>query len=199
VLPLQDVIPPRTTPIVTLTFIAIHAAVWAAAYAAGDWAVAGAITRDNVAPFLVNLLFLWLFGENVEDRLGRARFVALYVLCGALTVVPLASHDVALVPLIGTSGGTTGVLGAYFVLFPRSLILTLVPLPSVLVEVPAVSFLGVWVVVQVLSLLTSGLEIGMTVWVERVVAAHAAGFVAGAVLCMAMRRPERARVEWWGP
>ena len=135
--------------------------------------------------FLGNMLFLWIFGDNVEDRLGRWTFVAFYAVCG-LAAAMLQVHLLprAGVPMIGASGAIAGVLGAYLVLFPRSRVLTAVPVFFFLhvIEVPAVLFLGVWFLLQFLS---AGLEAtrgaadaagGVAWW------AHVGGFAAGALL-----------------
>ena len=92
--------------------------------------------------FLGNMLFLWIFGDNVEDRLGHARFVVFYLLCGAAAVVAhVFMNPVSMIPTIGASGAIAGVMGAYFVLYPHSRVLALVPLFIVweIIEVPAIS------------------------------------------------------------
>jgi membrane associated rhomboid family serine protease len=151
--------------------------------------------------FLGNMLFLWIFGDNVEDRMGHGRFLVFYLLCGAVAAAAhLASDPASPVPTIGASGAVAGVMGAYFVLYPQSRILTLVPifLFIQIVEIPAIIFLGLWFVLQLFSGLGSVLSTargdavgGIAFW------AHVAGFAAGALLVLAFRRPERTRVEWW--
>ena len=79
--------------------------------------------------FLGNMLYLWIFGDNVEDRLGHVRFLVFYLLCGVAAALGARLIDPSSkIPMIGASGAIAGVLGAYFVLFPRSRVLTLVPL-----------------------------------------------------------------------
>ena len=128
-----------------------------------------------------NMLYLYVFGDNIEDRLGHFGYLIFYVLCGitsALTQV-FFSQD-SLVPVIGASGAIAGVLGAYFLLYPRARILTMIPLVIFfpVVELSAFFFLGFWFMMQFLqAALASGTELsgGVALW------AHAGGFVAGAV------------------
>jgi membrane associated rhomboid family serine protease len=147
-----------------------------------------------------NMLYLWIFGDNVEDRMGRGRFLAFYLLCG--TAAALAQTWMvpsSQVPMVGASGAIAGVMGAYFVMYPRSRIVTLIPIFVFiqLIEVPAVVFLGIWFLMQFVSGVGSalspeaGITGGVAFW------AHVAGFVAGVVAVHVFRRPERQRVEWW--
>ena len=144
---------------------------------------------------LGNMLYLHIFGDNVEDMLGRGRFLAVYLLCGAasfLAQILFQSHS--MVPNVGASGAIAGVLGAYFVLFPRARVLTLVPLFIFfpVVEIPAFVFLGLWFVIQFLSgaasLATTGPLAGGVAWW-----AHIGGFVAGIVLLLILRPRGAAR------
>jgi membrane associated rhomboid family serine protease len=151
--------------------------------------------HTTAAQLIVNMVYLWIFGENVEDRLGRGRFLLFYVL-GVLGT-GMARAFVALepdVPLLGAAGGVGALLGAYFVLFPRSRVLLLVPLPLKLVEAPAFVLLGFWLSLQ------------LAIWIKLAVP-QSAGTAAitllfslglGAVLCLLLRRKERLRVDWWG-
>ena len=148
-----------------------------------------------------NMLFLWIFGDNVEDRMGHGRFVAFYLLCGAAAALAqTAMSPDSVVPMVGASGAVAGVMGAYFVLYPHSRIVTLVPLFVFfhVMEVPALVFLGLWFVLQFVSgvgsiaAATGGEPAGgIAFW------AHVAGFVAGVSGVLVFRRPERQRVEWW--
>src|SRR5215207_11429577 len=142
--PISDVIPSRTRPVVTISLIALNALaflyelqlsdrqlqVFAYAYgvvpAVFSWSdvLSSMFLHDGWMHFLGNMLYLWIFGDNVEDRLGHGRFVAFYLLCG--TVASLAhvmSEPGSLIPTIGASGAVAGVMGAYFVLYPHSRIL----------------------------------------------------------------------------
>jgi membrane associated rhomboid family serine protease len=148
-----------------------------------------------------NMLFLWIFGDNVEDRMGHGRFIVFYLLCGAAAAfAQTAISPDSLVPMVGASGAVAGVMGAYFVLYPRSRIVTLVPLFIFMhvMEVPAIVFLGLWFLLQFVSgvgsiaAATGGEPAGgIAFW------AHVAGFVAGVSGVIVFKRPERQRVEWW--
>jgi len=101
-----------------------------------------------------NMLFLWIFGDNVEDVFGHAKFLAFYIGTGLVaTLVHVLSDVSSITPMIGASGAVAGVLGAYFLLFPRANVLTLVFLFVfvTLARIPAVIFLGLWFLFQVLS------------------------------------------------
>jgi membrane associated rhomboid family serine protease len=157
--------------------------------------------HGGVLHFGGNMLFLWIFGDNVEDRMGHGRFVAFYLLCGAAAALAqTAMSPDSVVPMVGASGAVAGVMGAYFVLYPHSRIVTLVPLFVFfhVMEVPALVFLGLWFVLQFVSgvgsiaAATGGEPAGgIAFW------AHVAGFVAGVSGVLVFRRPERQRVEWW--
>jgi membrane associated rhomboid family serine protease len=131
---------------------------------------------------LGNMLYLWIFGDNVEDRLGHVKYFLFYLACGWLATMAHGWSDVtSLVPSVGASGAIAGVLGAYLVLFPKARVLTLVPLGfySHLRELPALIVLGMWFVLQFFSGVASvGLrqQGGVAWW------AHIGGFVAGMVL-----------------
>ena len=164
-LPVTDIIPTRTVPGVTLTLIAASTAFWVF------------MLRGNLSIIAFHALYLWLFGRTVEDRLGHVRFAVLFVACAAVAWTASSAYD-------AVAGGITGVIGAYFLMYPQSAILVLVPLPVLLVEIPALIFAGLWLLLEVIT---------APVWPQT------ASLVAGAVLCLAMKRPERARVEWWSP
>jgi membrane associated rhomboid family serine protease len=217
--PLRDVIPSRTTPIVTIAFIVVNALVFLyevtldpgdlerfirayglvpAAFSATS-VVTSMFMHGGWAHMLGNNLYLWIFGDNVEDRLGHARFTAFYLLCGvAAALAQTATNTSSAIPMVGASGAIAGIMGAYFLLFPHSRVLTLLPFPFLdVVEVPAIYFLGVWFLLQLVSGVGSlgartTQEIGgIAFW------AHAAGFAAGFLLVLVFRKPERQRVEWW--
>ena len=130
---------------------------------------------------LGNLWTLWIFGDNVEDRLGKIRFVFFYFLCGiAANLTQTLVDPASAVPTIGASGAISGVLGSYLAFFPRARILTLIPLFLLfpIIEIPAVFFLVLWFIFQLqsgaLALFTAGT--GIAWW------AHIGGFVAGFAL-----------------
>jgi len=146
-----------------------------------------------------NLWFLWVFGNNVEDAMGHARFLFFYLLCGlAAAALQVASQPASLVPMVGASGAIGGVMGAYIVLYPRVRVHMLFILGFFVttVAVPALWMLGYWLLLQVLG---GALSIGSTgggtaFW------AHVGGFVAGAVLVFAFRNPrllERHPCHGW--
>lgn len=129
---------------------------------------------------LGNMLFLWIFGNNVEDRLGRVRYLMFYLLCGVIAVFANALPDVnSNVPMIGASGAIAGILGAYLVLYPHARILVIIPifLFFTTVWLPAWLVLAIWFGLQIVSnLLTDGGHGGVA-W-----SAHIGGFVAGMIL-----------------
>jgi membrane associated rhomboid family serine protease len=135
-----------------------------------------------------NMWFLWIFGDNVEDFLGHWDYLLFYLVCGiGAGVVHTLANLSSTVPAVGASGAISGVLGAYIVLFPRSRVLTLVPLVFFFftVQLPAVVILGYWFLIQFLSGLSAlGAQTGGgTAWW-----AHIGGFILGAVLVMGSRR-----------
>lgn len=217
-LPVADVIPSRTTPWMTIGLILFSTVVclWAWWVAGEDASTSLAFTfvpaepswttatkamfvHENALHLALSVMMLWVFGDNVEDQLGHARFFALY-LCSAyagwaaaLWATPLSS-----VPLLGAGGPIAGLLGAYFVMFPRSRVLALVPARSFIdaVELPAVVLAAAWFSLQAvtgfgrLDVAFQGLAVGL--W------PLAGGAIAGMLLVRVARRPERQRVEWWG-
>ena len=127
-----------------------------------------------------NMWALYLFGDNVEDVMGHFRFIVFYIMAGVVAgLVHILFNPLSTVPTIGASGAIAGVMGAYFILFPRSTIITLVPLFFLpfFVEIPAVIFIGFWFLSQffngTLSLVTPGVLGGIAWW------AHVGGFAFG--------------------
>jgi membrane associated rhomboid family serine protease len=144
-----------------------------------------------------NLWTLWIFGDNVEDRMGPVRFAVFYLLCGlAAGAVHLATNINSAMPTIGASGAIAGVLGAYFLLFPRAWVVVLVPIViyPLFVEIPAVVFLVLWFVMQVFSgfgSLGAAADEGLVAWF-----AHLGGFIAGMLLCRLFVKTPDARHPW---
>ena len=134
-----------------------------------------------------NMLYLWIFGDNVVDRMGRLRFLIFYLLSGlAAAAAQTWSNPDSTVPMVGASGAISGVLGAYLLLYPHARVVTLIFLGWLvrLVEIPAIVVLGLWIVVQVLNgLLTLGVQAGGVAWF-----AHIGGFVAGLIMVYPLKR-----------
>jgi len=147
---------------------------------------------------IFNLWFLWIFGNNVEDSMGRARFVGFYLLSGiGAAAFQVASSPASPVPMVGASGAISGVMGAYVVLYPRVRVFTIVPIGFFLTSIalPAWVMLGYWMVLQVVPALL-GAESGTALW------AHIGGFVVGAALIKAFARPAYVaarRSHTWAP
>ena len=190
-----------------------------ARYTHPNWALWIGLPIDDYWPFLTsmflhggwvhligNMWTLWIFGDNVEDRMGPGRFVLFYLLCGLIAglVHSLTNPDSTL-PTIGASGAIAGVMGAYFFLFPYSRLIVLVPILffPFFFEMPAVIYLGFWALTQffsgALSLGSAGHVGGVAFW------AHVGGFAAGILLhrffitrASAYRRPFRDEYELEG-
>ncbi|MBI4459091.1 MAG: rhomboid family intramembrane serine protease [Acidobacteria bacterium] len=145
-----------------------------------------------------NMWFLWIFGDNVEDRLGHLRYFWLYLGSGlAGAVVHVFFNPSSSLPTVGASGAIAGVMGAYLITFPGSRILTLVPIFFFLttVEVPAYLILIYWLLLQFLSGVASislAQSVGGVAWF-----AHIGGFLAGIVLMLALRKSRRSRASEW--
>jgi membrane associated rhomboid family serine protease len=143
-----------------------------------------------------NMLYLWIFGDNIEDRLGHVRYTIFYFACGmAATLAHAFAAPGSMLPAIGASGAIAGVLGGYIILFPHAQISTIVPIFFVVTvqRLPAIVILGLWFVLQIFSGVGSlgvsdAQDMGGVAWF-----AHIGGFVAGMILIVLMggRRPPR--------
>ncbi|MGQ0811006.1 MAG: rhomboid family intramembrane serine protease [Nitrospiraceae bacterium] len=136
-----------------------------------------------------NMLYLWIFGNNIEDVMGHVKFVIFYALCGIIAALSHAVTDPAsTIPMVGASGAISGVLGAYLLLFPRAHVLVFIPLglASRTMYVPAGLVLGLWFVMQVLS---GGMNLGNQ-GAGVAFFAHIGGFVAGIALIGLFKRPD---------
>ncbi|MCL6565194.1 MAG: rhomboid family intramembrane serine protease [Acidobacteriia bacterium] len=221
-IPLRDINPSRSTPVVTLALIVVNTVVFLYQLSLERTAQLALLNGLGFVParlplalrspemsfvdallplwtsmflhggflhLLGNMWFLWVFGDNVEDRLGHLRFLVFYLLCGAGAGVTHALVELqSTVPTVGASGAVSGVLGAYFVLFPRSRVITLVPLVFVFltVRLPAMVVLGYWFLIQFFSglgTLGGDQTAGVAWW------AHIGGFVFGMLLLRGVRRP----------
>ena len=206
--PVSDVIPSKTTPYVTVTLIVLNALaflyqlqldsrgvqllwqLFGLVPAHFSWVTVGTsmFLHAGWLHIIGNMLYLWIFGDNVEDSLGHSGFALFYLGCGtiaALGQVAIAAGST--LPMIGASGAIAGVMGAYFVIYPHSRILTAVFLLFFfdLIEIPAIFFLGIWFVKELFngvgSLGTRAMTGGVAVW------AHVAGFAAGGLVGLAWR------------
>ncbi|WP_457551030.1 rhomboid family intramembrane serine protease [Desulfobacula sp.] len=129
--------------------------------------------------FIGNMWILYIFGDNVEDYFGSLRFLGFYLLCGILSGLShFLLNPMSMAPTIGASGAIAGVMGAYLLLYPKSKILTLIPIIIIpwFVEIPAFIFLGVWFLIQFINVAGSGAGSGIA-W-----GAHIGGFIAGLLL-----------------
>jgi membrane associated rhomboid family serine protease len=230
VIPIKDSVPTRTFPLVTILLIAANSAVWLfyqvpegshsavvlgfepceIQHSCADPGVrypldvlTAMFSHGSWLHIIGNMLFLWIFGNNVEDAMGRARFLVFYLAAGvaamalqSLITLQFGTPQEAAIPNIGASGAIAGVLGAYFVLLPAARVIALVPLLFFLlpVELPAVVFLGLWFLFQ---LWQGGFTLVAPVSGGGVAFfAHIGGFVFGllAVNLFVKRRP---RVPAW--
>ena len=147
------------------------------------WAtlVTSLFLHGNWIHLIGNMLFLWIFGDNVEDSMGPVRYIVFYLVCGALaTLMHAVTQPTMEEPLIGASGAISGILGAYLILHPKArlLVLFMVIIP---LRLPAWIVLGSWILLQVINL-GGGIEKEVAWW------AHIGGFIAGAILIVPFRR-----------
>ena len=218
-IPLRDVIPSRTTPYITVTIIALNAAAWLYEVALPPDVVPAFLQAYGMVPahfqastlvtsmflhgswshVIGNMWYLWIFGDNVEDRVGHGRFIVFYLMCGVLAAVgQLLLVPTSALPTIGASGAIAGVMGGYFVLYPRSRVLTLIPLIFLqIVEIPATVLLGFWFLMQLFSAGAIAVTAASHGRGGVAFAAHVAGFIVGmgGVLVFRKREPLDAR---WG-
>jgi membrane associated rhomboid family serine protease len=215
--PLRDVIPSRTAPFVTVTLIVLNAIAWFFEISLSEQdlpvflQIYGVVPADFAPATLItsmflhgswmhvigNMWWLWIFGDNVEDRMGHGRFLVFYLLCGvvaALGQMYMSPHST--LPMVGASGAIAGVLGAYLVLYPHSRVLTLVPIFFFvqIIELPALLLLGIWFIMQLFS---AG-AVAATASDQGGVAfmAHAAGFAMGLFGVFVFRKKERPDARW---
>lgn len=145
---------------------------------------------------LGNMLFLWVFGNNVEDRLGRLKFLLFYLFCGYVAAYGFAfGNPNSTETLVGASGAIAGVLGAYLVMFPRARVMSLIPIAIILIplRLPAWIVLGGWFLLQ--WLYSSGTAVANGAGVAYL--AHVIGFIAGAVIALLARPLSRPTPPRW--
>jgi membrane associated rhomboid family serine protease len=218
VIPLRDVIPSRTTPYITITIIIINALAWLFELSLSQDVIGVFLRVYGIVPaffqpvtlitsmflhgswshVIGNMWFLWIFGDNVEDRVGHGRFIVFYLLCGiGAGLAHLVANPGSELPTVGASGAIAGVMGAYFVLYPQSRVLTLLPWIFItVVEIPAVVVLGFWFLAQVFS--AGAIAVTASTHGGGGVAfmAHVAGFAAGAIGIFVFRK---RRLDPWAP
>ncbi|HEY3885346.1 MAG TPA: rhomboid family intramembrane serine protease [Vicinamibacterales bacterium] len=211
--PVSDVIPSRTTPFITVGLIVLNVVVFVHQLLLPDAPLERFIAHYALIPayfslaavvtsmFLHsgwlhiggNMLYLWIFGDNVEDQLGHGLYLLFYLGCGSVAAfLQVLFNPHSTVPMLGASGAIAGVMGAYFVLYPQSRVLTVIFILFFfdLVEIPAIFFLGFWFLMQLLSGVGSlGVRNasagGVAFW------AHIGGFGAGLVVGLAARARSR--------
>ncbi len=222
-LPLKDDIPSSTFPFVTIGIILTNALVFYHQLALGFEENEQFIMQWGAIPFYIshaaltaplpwlvplfssmfihggffhlfgNMLYLWIFGNNIEDRLGHFRFVLFYLVCGvAAAAVQVYSQPDSMVPMVGASGAIAGILGAYLLTFPRGRVLTLVFIFIFvkLIRIPALIVLSFWFAVQLISA-SAGAEDGVAFF------AHIGGFISGLILVKVFQPgPFAPRTRW---
>ncbi len=218
-IPLRDVIPSRTTPIITVTIIVLNALAWFVEISMPPEQlnqflyIYGVVPASFSPPTLItsmflhgswmhvigNMWYLWIFGDNVEDRLGHGRFIFFYLLCGiAAAFDQIVIDPTSTLPTIGASGAIAGVMGAYFVLYPQSRVLTLIPLIIFweVIELPAVLLLGFWFLMQLFSAGAIAVTASTHGSGGVAFAAHVAGFLVGVASVFVLKKRDQPR-EWW--
>ena len=216
-IPLRDVIPSRTTPYITVTIIFLNAVAWSfeltlpADVLPVFLQVYGVVpARLHALTFVTsmflhgswmhvigNMWYLWIFGDNVEDRVGHGRFIVFYLLCGiAAAIGHIVIDPGSTLPTIGASGAIAGVMGAYLVLYPRSRVLTLIPLVIFweVIEVPAILLLGFWFLMQLFS--AGAIAVTSSTGGGVAFMAHVAGFLCGVGGIFLFRQRQRPEQYW---
>ena len=227
-LPLTDHLPARRTPVINYLIIAanvamflwelslgpyLQRALYSVAFVPRYFLVPGYLVPNIIRIFISmflhggflhiasNMLYLWIFGDNIEDRLGHAKYLIFYLVCGfGATLTHAFFNAGSNVPAIGASGAIAGVLGAYLVLYPKQRVTTLIPIFFFIIirEIPAIFLLGFWFVLQLFAGVGSLGVAQADVTGGVAYFAHIGGFVLGIFLIVVMggtRRPPPRRVE----
>jgi membrane associated rhomboid family serine protease len=220
-IPIRDAIPTRRTPVVNYALIALNILVfvlmWLAGSSAESWvyqfAMIPANARDGVslgdvadvftsmfmhaglAHLAGNMLYLWIFGDNVEDRLGHAKFLVFYLLCGiAATFAQVLVDPTSNIPNLGASGAIAGVLGAYLLMFPRGSVRVL--MGRAIIPMPALIVIGFWALLQLVNGFGAIAATEQTMDTGGVAyMAHVGGFVAGLILAPLMGGTRQPRLR----
>jgi membrane associated rhomboid family serine protease len=218
--PISDVIPSKTTPYVTVGLIGLNVLAFlyewqltrpefelfvqlfgvVPAYFSWPSVVSSMFLHEGWMHLLGNMLYLWIFGDNVEDRLGHAGYIVFYLAGGAAAALgQVAVSPGSTIPMIGASGAIASVMGAYFVLYPHSRVLTVVFLLFFfdMIEIPAIFFLGIWFAKELLNgvgRIAAGPTNtgGVAFW------AHIVGFASGAAIGLIVRLRRVEPREYWG-
>ena len=217
-IPLNDENPTEITPIFTVLILALNVLAWFLLQGAGHPdALMSSVTQFGVVPCQVtgecprsglgweaiftsmfmhgswehligNMVFLWVFGNNIEDSMGHLRFVGFYLICGLIAALAhIFLTPGSPIPAVGASGAISGIMGAYILLYPRVRVHTWVP-PFFFLNLPAIFLLGYWILIQLMmGVVTLGPEMGeqggVAVW------AHVGGFAAGLLLIKLFEKP----------
>jgi len=216
-LPLKDTIKSKTFPIVNTILIILNIVAFFYEYSRGvnlekfifRWALIPAkfsfftlftslFLHAGWFHLFGNMLYLWIFGDNVEDRMGHLRYFFFYLLWGAIAgLAHILANPSSPIPTLGASGAIAGVMGAYFVLYPKARVLTLVPVFFFLhiIAVPAFAYLGIWFIIQFFygagSLLVPELTQEVAWW------AHIGGFVGGALCAIPfLRKAKKQKIKY---
>jgi membrane associated rhomboid family serine protease len=215
-IPLRDTQPSYSTPFVTVGIIVVNVLAFLYQLSLDPYSLNWFIAHYAIVPdriqyqdivtsmflhggwmhLIGNMWFLWIYGDNVEDVLGHAKYLIFYILCGAgAAILHVLLNPYSRVPTLGASGAIAGVMGAYMIKFPHSRIITLVPIIIFFttIEIPAILILAYWFVIQIFSgvgsigysNVSSG---GGVAWF-----AHVGGFVAGIILIFVLGTRERFR------
>ena len=217
-LPLRDDIPSHSRPFVTYAIIGLNVGVYLYELSLGSalntfilqygavpsciFNPAGVATyftllssmfiHASIMHIVGNMLFLWIFGDNIEDRMGHLFFIVFYILCGlAGTLLHSITDPNSQVPMVGASGAISGIMGAYILLYPKARILALVPLGFFLriMKLPALVFLGIWFFYQFfLGILAIGTKSGGVAYF-----AHIGGFAVGLVIALPFKFAQKKK------
>ncbi|MEI8208197.1 MAG: rhomboid family intramembrane serine protease [Methylococcales bacterium] len=208
-IPIRDTAPCYSRPYVTWGLIVVCTSIFIAMKLMPDQIAVGLLNRYGMVPLryssgyvglpfdgylsfmtnlflhagwlhlIVNMWFLWIFADNIEDRMGRFPFLVFYLVCGVFATFLQWYFDPMLdIPVIGASGAIAGVLAAYFFLYPFEQVIVF--FPPIVINIPAITFLGLWVLLQLDNATTSVLSEAPTITVAWW--AHLGGFAAGSVL-----------------
>jgi membrane associated rhomboid family serine protease len=212
--PLRDENPTRSRPLLTWALIAVNLGIFFGSWLSGKLEemvleygmrpreilagrelhtlFASMFLHGGILHVVGNVWYLWIFGDNIEDVLGKVRFLGFYLLTGfAASMAHALANPTSQIPTIGASGAVAGVLGAYFVLYPWARVHTALFLFYIihLVTIPAIALIGFWFVLQVISASITWI-VGVPTGIAYL--AHIGGFVAGMVLIFLLRRRKRA-------